>query len=145
MTLAEIIAEIEAHPLWVRTITDVPASDHQFLRVQYISDVDNNMVKDQAINIIIVDKGLPGEKAYYESKPPYMISDGQFRADVIATIDALPVEQNIRFYDIISLDEDREKGIVNAYVFETPNLVEKKYGVYRKVDNSIDFIPILEE
>ena len=145
MTYQEIINEITAHSKTVRVLEE-PHQGHVFVRVAYYTDEDENIVRDEAYNIIVPtldDPGLPyGDKeAHYEKKPKYLISEHPFRVDVLAKIAAVQdAQSDFKFYDITSMSVEEEKAIIMTYWLDTGKLTKREFGVYRKADDSIDFL-----
>jgi hypothetical protein len=149
MTYQEILDEINGHTKTVRVLEE-PHQGHVSLRVAYYTNENENTILDEAFNLIVPTLDDPlqpfGDKeAYYERrKPPYLASDPQFKADLLARIAEIQVAQpELKFYDIKSINNQEEKAILAAYWLEAGKLVQKGYGAYRKADNSIDFLEIV--
>jgi hypothetical protein len=142
MNLAEIIAEMEGHPSVVR-VTQEDHVDHVFCRVVYEDEPD--IVRDVAVNVIVKDRGLGGEEAYYEAKKPKPLQvDPDFKVDLDAKIVAVKGAQpDFKFHSISVIDNNEERAIVDTYWEDTGNLVLKQYGAWRKADDSIDFMEIV--
>ena len=147
MTYQEILDEINAHAMTVRVLEE-PHQGHVFLRVCYYQDVVNNIVRDEACNIIVPEMSDPTQPfgnmdAHYEKRLKYLITEPPFKTDLVARILQIQAAQSdFKFYDIISLDAEQEKSILTTYWLDTGKLVKKEYGAYRKSDGSIDFIEI---
>ena len=72
MTYQQILDEIYAHAMTVR-ILEEPHQGHVFLRVCYYKDVSENIVLDEAFNIIIptlddIQQPFGDKDAHYEKK-----------------------------------------------------------------------------
>ena len=146
MTFGEIIAEIEAHPNTIRVTQEVHPG-HVFCRVVYYMDELNNLVGDEAVNIILIDELTPGDpdaQAHYQKKLAYMKSDSPFKEDLLARISTIMAAQSdFKFYDIVSVDDVMDKAIIRTYWLDTGKLTERQYGAYREADSSIGFIEIV--
>jgi hypothetical protein len=147
MTYQEIINEITAHSNTVRVLEE-PHQGHVFVRVAYYKDQAENIVQDEAYNIIVPTLDDPqqpfGDKvAHYEKKPKYLMTEPPFKTDLFARIAQIQAAQtDLKFYDIVSMDAVEEKAVVLTYWLDTGKLTKKEYGAYRKTDDSIDFIEI---
>jgi hypothetical protein len=142
MNLSEIITEMESHPNTI-SVTQEDHTDHVFCNVVY--DLGDDIARTQTINVIVKDRGLGGETAYYEThRPKHMQSDSAFKIDLEARIAVIMGAQaEFKFYKINGLDSNEDRAFVDTYWEDTGNLVLKQYGAWRKADESIDFMEII--
>jgi hypothetical protein len=132
-TMQDLIDEITNHDDTKRVIimeTQV-TGDHQGLRVAYEHDSINGLVKDIRVNINIKDKGEPTEEAWFESKPPYMMTEGTFRTALKAKIAQIASGQGIINYTITTLSEDNEDAEVEIKKEVNSKIEKINYYAYQ--------------
>jgi len=137
MNLQELLDEMAAHSntILVELLPDEDFGFYLFVRVTYISSAAENEANQEAVCIIVDDRGGPAETAYYKGKPTYMKSIA-FRSTV--EIAAANYQQNnpaFEYYSIDTVDEAQEFAIVRAYVFDSgTNLSDEKRFIVFKED-----------
>ena len=136
MNLQELLTEMRAHPSTIK-VEELPEEDfgfYLFVRATYISSAAENEANQEAVCIIIDDRGGPTEKAYYKGKPSYMRSVAFRSAVEIAAASYQSNHPEFEYYSIERVDEVQEFALVKAYVFDSTqdNSMEQRFIVFKE-------------
>jgi len=134
MNLQELKDEISNHPnvVLMEEIPDEDYGSYLFVRVTFIRNVVENDVDQMSVCIIVEDRDMPGETAYYKQKPFFLLGTS-FADQVIAELAAQKVSNpNIEYYSFESIDETNKIVIVRVYLWDSENgwVEERRYAVF---------------
>jgi len=134
MTLNEILAEINANPLTVY-VKQNWKGEHLWINVGHWINQALNIVQDEEIEIVIVDKGQPTEKAFYKQIKPAHLMQTPFKTEVETLIAGYQASHpTLEAYTIDSVDEGKQWAFAVAYVYDSTlqKVVAKPYLIFKK-------------
>lgn len=145
MNYEDLKTAILACPETIAITSEEPHSGHTFINLAYWIDEPENIGRSEGFNIVIIDDGLPAEKAIFDGKKPfYMKTPNTFQADIQTKFEALQIaDPDFKFYTENMMDREKEIALLSVYKVVGTDLEGSDYGAYRKLDLSIDFKKIV--
>ncbi len=137
-TLADLYAEIDAHPLTVERTEGDNFTTYIFNRIIYVVDQIENEAVEINIVIHIKDPG-PGEEAYYRPKPPYLKST-TFRDRLVTEIATFQAgTPALEEYDFVFVSEEFNYGIIKVYWDNAGSTEQRHYFLWEDGASDIQF------
>lgn len=138
MKLAELKTELEGKPETLHVIYE-DHDYHVYAMVTYLTNQEMQLGKQETFNIVIAHRNEANEAAYFERKPPYMITESSWLQELKTAIENYQASHpELELYEITMRDDKEKKAIVLAYEYDSQaDAVNKNEYLVFKADAQI--------
>ena len=122
MNLTELVNSIKANPKTI-SVDDLPSEDFGFYLFKRLTYKTGDSTAEQtAICLIVKDRGLPSETAFYKGAAPTYLSTPalNFKDEVTAQIDTFKASvPSLESYEVTRVNSDFQIAEVTAYIYDS--------------------------